>query len=150
MFVSWPFSFAPILLFALLAGCATLPDVRDIVYGPGGYHIPMLMGAKGELPPWKSIHILEKLKEQSGSEDLLARQTAVIEEISGSPLVAGNRATLLKDGETAYSAMFEAIRGARGPYQPGDLPLRGRRYRPPLRGDSRAEEGGRGSGKHHL
>ena len=88
-----------------------MPNTRDILYGPLDFRTPVVVGARGELSPAQSKRILDRLKRQSGT-DLLARQSAVIEEISGSPLVAGNKASLLKDGEATYAAMFNAIESA--------------------------------------
>ncbi len=102
-----------LVLLLTLAGCATLPDVSDTVYGPPDFRTPRVVGARGELSPERSKRIVERLQRQSGTTDLLARQATVLEEITGSPLIAGNKATLLKDGEATYGAMFKAIRGAR-------------------------------------
>ncbi len=102
-----------LLLLATLAGCATLPDVGDIIYGPLDIRMVRVVGARGELSAQRSKQIVERLQRQSGSTDLLARQTLVLQEITGSPLIAGNKATLLKDGEATYGAMMKAIRGAR-------------------------------------
>ena len=102
-----------LLLLATLAGCATLPDANDIIYGPLDFRTPRVVGPRGELSPERSKRILERLQRQSGSTDLLTRQSIVLEEITGSPLIAGNKATLLKDGEATYGAMFKAIQGAR-------------------------------------
>jgi cardiolipin synthase A/B len=103
-----------ILILVTLAGCATLPDANDVIYGPVGFHTFRMVGAGGQLSPERSKRIIERLGRKSGTApDLLTRQAAVLEEISGSPLVAENKATLLKDGEATYSAMFRAIQGAR-------------------------------------
>ena len=102
------------LLAALLvAGCATLPDVGGIIYGPLDFRIPKVVGARGELSGELSKRIIERLERQSGSADLLARQSIVLEEVSGSPLVAGNKATLLENGDGTYAAMAKAIESAR-------------------------------------
>jgi cardiolipin synthase A/B len=101
-----------ILLFTLV-GCATVPDVNDVMYGPHGLRAPRVVGAHGEFSPEASKRILERLQPQSGPTDLLARQATVLEEIAGSPLVAGNKATLLRDGKATYGAMFKAIERAR-------------------------------------
>ena len=97
----------------LVAGCATLPDVGDIIYGPLDFRSPQVVGAHGELSPTTSKRIIGRLERESGSVDLLGRQTIVLEEISGNPLIAGNKATLLINGEATYGAMSEAIRNAR-------------------------------------
>ncbi len=96
-----------------LANCATLPDARDIIYGPLDFRSSRVVGSRGELSAEQSKRIIERLERQSGSPDLLTRQTIVLEEISGSPLIAGNKVTLLKDGEATYGAMFSAIQNAR-------------------------------------
>ena len=106
-----PLSF--LLLLLVLNGCATLPDVGDVIYGPLDFRIPKVVGARGALSRTQSKRIVHRLERESGSTDLLTRQTIVLEEISGSPLVAGNKATLLKDGEATYAAMFRAIQNAR-------------------------------------
>jgi cardiolipin synthase len=103
-----------LLLCALsLAGCATLPDANDAIYGPLDLRWPTVVGARGELSPQQSKRILERLGRRSGSTDLLTRQSIVLEEITGSPLSAGNKATLLINGPATYAAMFKAIEGAR-------------------------------------
>jgi cardiolipin synthase len=94
-----------------LSGCGTLPNARDLIYGPFDFRFPTVVGARGELSPERSKRIIERLKRQSGT-DLLTRQSVVMEEISGSPLIAGNKAELLIDGPATYGAMFKAIQGA--------------------------------------
>lgn len=103
-----------ILLFAAaLAGCASLPDVlplqeREVV--PDG---PTIIAANGELPRNKKQALLSRLKEQVGPTDILAKHIAAEEAISGRPLVAGNKVTLLDDGPETMRAMMAAIRSAR-------------------------------------
>ena len=53
------------------------------------------------------------LKRQAGDLDILDRQIALEQEIVGSPLVVGNKVTLLQDGPATYQAMFAAIRKAK-------------------------------------
>ncbi|HUJ89387.1 MAG TPA: cardiolipin synthase [Syntrophorhabdales bacterium] len=101
-----------LFLSVTLAGCATLPNVGDVIYGPLDFRTPRVVGTHGELSPQQSKRIVERLQRQSGSTDLLTRQSIVLEEISGSPLVAGNKAMLLIDGPATYGAMFKAIQNA--------------------------------------
>jgi phosphatidylserine/phosphatidylglycerophosphate/cardiolipin synthase-like enzyme len=68
-----------LFLLATLAGCATLPDTGDIIYGPLDVRTPRVVGARGELSPERSKRIVERLQRQSGSTDLLARQSIVLE-----------------------------------------------------------------------
>jgi cardiolipin synthase A/B len=102
-----------LLCVLFVAGCATLPNVGDLIYGPMDFRFPIVVGARGELTRKQSKRIVERLERQSGSTDLLMRQAIVLEEIGGGPLVAGNKVTLLIDGGAAYAAMSKVIQGAR-------------------------------------
>src|SRR5689334_3558778 len=48
-----------------------------------------------------------------GPEDALERHSLLLEAQDGAPLLAGNRVTLLRDGEETFPAMFQAIAAAR-------------------------------------
>ena len=101
-------------LFSLLtfSSCATLPRIED--YGPlSADTAPKIIGPKGQLSPKISKAIMERLKGQVEPTDILQRYALLIEVISGSPLVTGNKVTLLIDGPATYDAMFKAIRSAR-------------------------------------
>jgi cardiolipin synthase len=101
-------------LFSLLtfSGCATLPRIED--YGPlSDDGTPKIIGPKGQLSPKVSKAIMERLKGQVEPTDILQRHTLLIEVVSGSSLVTGNKVTLLIDGPATYGAMFKAIRSAK-------------------------------------
>lgn len=72
-----------------------------------------LEGARGPLSTQQSAAILEKLKEKNGNPSILERHIAIEEAAVDSPLIIGNKATLLQDGPATYKAMFAAIRKAR-------------------------------------
>jgi cardiolipin synthase len=74
---------------------------------------PEIIGPHGQLSPEITERIMERLKRQAGPTDILERHIALIESISGTPLVAGNKATLLIDGPATYAAMFKAIQNAK-------------------------------------
>jgi len=74
---------------------------------------PEIIGPHGQLSPKMSKAVMERLKKQVGPTDILERHVALLESIGGSPLVAGNKATLLVDGPATYDAMFKAIRSAK-------------------------------------
>jgi cardiolipin synthase len=98
-----------------LGGCATLPRFGEIyqrldVEKEG---TPEIVGPHGQLSAALSTAVMERLKRQEGPSDILERQVALIESVSGSPLVAANKVTLLVDGPTTYAAMFKAIRNAK-------------------------------------
>jgi cardiolipin synthase A/B len=101
-------------LIAVLAwGC-----VAPSAYGPPVDARPgqpvRIEGAKGaRLSASRSAAVLERLESAGKDADLLRRHIAIEEALTGSPLVAGNKATLLEDGPATYRAMFTAIRAAR-------------------------------------
>lgn len=98
------------VLLVLLTGCATgrLPDVNEV-----NSQAPRLEGSRGPLTPQQSAAVLERLKERNGDPGVLERHIAIEEAAVDSPLVVGNKATLLQDGAATYKAMFAAIRAAR-------------------------------------
>ncbi|MGZ3591018.1 MAG: cardiolipin synthase [Thermodesulfobacteriota bacterium] len=74
---------------------------------------PKIIGPHGELSPQISQRVMERLKKEGRSTDILDRHVALVESISGSPLIAGNKITLLIDGPATYATMFKAIENAR-------------------------------------
>jgi cardiolipin synthase len=65
--------------------------------------------ALGQLSERRSAAIVAELKRKSGDLDILDKQITLEQEIVGSPLVVGNKVTLLQDGPATYQAMFAAI-----------------------------------------
>ena len=102
-----------IIIFGLGAGCASLPQVSEMMEGATAPESPQIVSAKGLLSPEKSKAIVERLKGSVEPTDLLERQSAVIETVSDSPLTKGNKVTLLIDGQATYAAMFKAIQNAK-------------------------------------
>jgi cardiolipin synthase len=95
----------------LLGGCTALPRVvPDMARGSGE---PQLQGGRGPLSAARSKEILDRLRADGKETDVLDRHLALEAAISDSPLVAGNRVSLLLDGPATYQAMFAAIEGAR-------------------------------------
>ena len=74
---------------------------------------PEIIGPHGQLSPEMSKAVMERLKKQVGPTDILQRYVALVESIGGSPLIAGNKVTLLVVGPATYDAMFKAIRSAK-------------------------------------
>jgi cardiolipin synthase len=111
----------PFFLFFLLAsflslgnGCATLPDVSEVIdETPAAQEPRQIVSSKGLVSPEKSKAIMERLKRSVDPTDILERHTAVVESVTESPLTKGNKVTLLADGQAAYDAMFKAIPNAR-------------------------------------
>lgn len=103
-----------LLLLLLITACATLPEVhylRDRDLAPRME--PTIVTVRGEMQDEKRQALLEGMAARVGSTGILEKHVAAEEEISGRPLVAGNKITLLDDGPTTMRAMMNAIRGAR-------------------------------------
>ncbi len=100
--------------FCLLAaaGCATLPDTDALIERHAG-QAARFENASGPLSAQRSAAVLAELKRKSGDIDILEKQIALEQAIVGSPLMLGNKVTLLQDGADTYAAMIAAIRGAR-------------------------------------
>ena len=94
------------------SACATLPDTDALIERHAG-QAARFETARGALPAKKSAAILAQLKRQSGNIDILDKQIALEQAVNDSPLVLGNKVTLLQDGAQTYPAMFAAIRSAR-------------------------------------
>jgi cardiolipin synthase len=94
------------------AGCATLPDTDALIARHAG-QTARFENARGPISAKRSAAVLAELKRKSGDIDILDKQIALEQAIGGSPLVMGNKVTLLQDGRSTYAAMFAAIRAAR-------------------------------------
>lgn len=106
--------FVAALAICLLAagGCAALPD-SDALIEQVTPQAARFESASGPLSKQKNAAVVADLKRQSGDIDILDKQLALEQAIVGSPLVLGNKVTLLQDGKATYAAMFAAIRQAR-------------------------------------
>lgn len=95
-----------------LGACATLPEPEPVLAASNASTAPTIVTPRGQLSPKQAQAIIKRLDAQAPG-DMLARHIAVEEEVSGKPLVAGNKTTLHVDGPRTYAAMFEAMRNAR-------------------------------------
>lgn len=92
------------------AGCAGISDARHV----SQRHTKQateFKNAWGPVSKRTSDRVLADLKKKSGDLDILERQAAIEEEVAGTPLVLGNKVTVLLDGPETYAAMFKAMRG---------------------------------------
>ena len=94
-----------------VAGCATLPDTHALIERHAG-QAARFENASGPLSAQRNAAVLAELKRKSGDIDILEKQIALEQAINGSPLILGNKVTLLEDGAGTYPAMFAAIRNA--------------------------------------
>ena len=98
-----------------VSGCASLPNVQKMM----GHELSSsdqptkIMGRKGELSAKTSKAMIKRLEGQVDATRLLEQDVQLMQSVSTSPLVAGNKVTLLIDGKATYAAMFEAIRNAK-------------------------------------
>src|SRR4029077_16901204 len=69
--------------------------------------------ARGPLSERQNAAVLASLKGKSGDIHILKKQLVLEQAVNDSPLVLGNKVTLLKDGAATYPAMFAAIRNAK-------------------------------------
>jgi cardiolipin synthase len=95
-----------------IVGCATLPNT-DALAERHATQTARFEDALGQLSEKRSAAIVSDLKRKSGDLDILDKQIALEQGVVGSPLVVGNKVTLLQDGPATYQAMFAAIRKAK-------------------------------------
>jgi cardiolipin synthase len=103
-------------LFALIicGGCATLPKVSEAIEeASADQESPRILAAKGFLSAQQSKTLIERLKKQAEPTDLLEREIDIMESVSGSPLIKGNKVDLLIDGPATYNAMFKEVEDAK-------------------------------------
>jgi cardiolipin synthase A/B len=74
---------------------------------------PQLVGAYGPLTANQSKTVLARLEVESHNADVLARHLALEDALADSPLVVGNKVTLLRDSAATLAATFHAIHEAK-------------------------------------
>jgi cardiolipin synthase len=107
-----------LLMFLCLVtafGCASLPNVQKMMdHDLSSSDQPTkIMGPKGELSAKTSKAMIKRLEGQVDATELLEQEVQLMQSVSGGLLVAGNKVTLLIDGEATYAAMFAAIENAK-------------------------------------
>lgn len=103
-----------VVMALLCAGCATSPHISPALDAQLAAGRPArITGADGALSAHRTQAILSKLGQGAAKTYLLKRHIAVEEAATRTPLVAGNKVTLLENGLATYAAMFKAIRGAK-------------------------------------
>ncbi|WP_410482723.1 cardiolipin synthase [Undibacterium sp. Jales W-56] len=95
----------------MATACAALPEVRYLntsLTAPGS---PTVTNAQGALSAKKTNLLLTKRWRNSHTD--LAALAALEEAATGSPLIAGNKVSLLYDGPQTIAAMMDAISAAK-------------------------------------
>ena len=96
-----------------MQGCATLPDAEREMAVPHARQVEF-EGANGPVSAERSDAILVRLEGGDGASNVLQKHLAYEQAVNaGSPLVLGNKLTLLQNGPATYQAMFAAMREAR-------------------------------------
>ncbi|HEX9447865.1 MAG TPA: phospholipase D-like domain-containing protein, partial [Dongiaceae bacterium] len=99
-----------LFLILPMAGCADIPDVdHEITPAAASTPAPQLESAVGPLSARDSKAILANITKEAGDSGMLQRHLAIEAAVSGSPLMTGNRTTLLRDGPQSFRAIFQAI-----------------------------------------
>lgn len=109
----WPTAWLLLLMFSLmLAACSSLPTIVPDMDSQSASTIQM-KGGRGVLSEAQAKAVLDRLRAQNADNTLLDRHVAIEGAITGSPLVTGNKVTLLIDGPATYASMQQAIQAAR-------------------------------------
>jgi cardiolipin synthase len=101
-----------VALCAALGACAAVPTVDDKVSLSGAGSPPAVVGAHGPLTEAQSAALFARLG-PAAAQDALQRHLAIEQAVADTPLIAGNRVRLLRDGEQTFRAIFAAIRAAK-------------------------------------
>jgi cardiolipin synthase len=102
--------YAATLCVVLLASCGSLPLPHKADNTSPSVHVESV---RGTLSARQSKAVLAKHENGSPETGIFSRHLAQVEKISGSPLMTGNKITLLIDGPTTYKSMYAAIQGAK-------------------------------------
>ncbi|MDB5842559.1 MAG: cls [Herminiimonas sp.] len=103
--------FHAFVLCLLLPGCASLPDVRNLGISLDAASTPTVVNGRGNLSENRADSLLAKRLRNSKTD--LKALAALEEAATGSPLIAGNKVTLLFDGPRTMNAMMAAISSAK-------------------------------------
>lgn len=110
--LNWISRFVSVIAIGLLTtACAALPEVRYLNSSLVAPENPTVANAQGTLSTKKSNSLLAKRWRNSHVD--VAALAALEEAATGSPLIAGNKVTLLYDGPQTMAAMIEAISAAK-------------------------------------
>jgi cardiolipin synthase len=110
---AWTLRVVAAMFLASVAACSMLPTIVPDMSSHSSTPVQM-EGARGPLSAQQSKAILARMESRGEETNIFDRHLALEQEIVGSPLVVGNKVTLLLDGPATFQAMFSAIRGARG------------------------------------
>lgn len=94
--------------FVVTSACSSIPImVPDMAMKSS--RPPTLENARGPLTAQQSKKILSRIKKDGEETSIFDKHLALITEVTGSPLLVGNKVDLLIDGPSTYIAMLSAI-----------------------------------------
>jgi len=100
-----------VLICVVSGGCTVMPEVRYLQNSVARADLPTVTGSKGTLGKSASRALLTSHWKNSYLD---VKALAVLEEaVTGNPLIAGNKVTLLYDGPQTMAAMIAAINAAK-------------------------------------
>jgi len=97
----------------LVTHCTSAPRFSDYPHVPPTNQVSIIGPNSQLLSPSASNALMDHLQAPGAAADHLLQDSILIEAVTGSALVAGNKATLLIDGPATYDAMVNAIQGAK-------------------------------------
>src|SRR5579872_750239 len=97
-----------------LYGCATVPTIPEprTLQTSGEIQPIHIRSARGPMSQREANRLLRRLAAGAPDADAFDRHLAVEQALAGTPLYTGNRVTVLRDGQQAFGAIFNALHQA--------------------------------------
>src|SRR5689334_12841996 len=100
------------LLFTFGCSAVPLPHQVTLTHPASGTPPVRVEGPHGPLSVQQTKAILASLERSAPETSIFTKHLKLEEEIAGSPLMSGNKVTLLVDGPATYKSMYAAIESA--------------------------------------
>ncbi len=94
-----------------ILGCSSFPN-PDAMAVQAGNNPPEIVENHRLISDQSSEKVIDGFEQKVGRTEILERHIRLVEKITGSPLVGGNRVVLLKNGPETLDAMHQAMRKA--------------------------------------
>jgi len=98
---------------AFAAACTTLPTLPENAQARDTSDHVRIEGAHGPLSADARKRVLARMETQGQDTSIFSRHLAYEQEITGAPLSADNKVTLLQDGPATYQALYAALEAAK-------------------------------------
>jgi cardiolipin synthase len=98
---------------AVVAACTALPTLPENAEASDTRQRVRIEGAHGPLSADARKRVLARLESQGQDTGIVSRHLAYEQEITGAPLSADNKVTLLQDGPATYQALYAALEAAK-------------------------------------